>query len=706
VAATDAGDYHLNIANDCGAQTNTSIARVVIHEKPKIVVYDTARKNHCPGESVEFAVEATSTLPMQYQWFKNGAPIPSQVQSILRLENLKPEDTGDYHVTVKNQCDTTMTERTHLQVGVTILTQPSDSTAPVCGTAGFSVLADGVGPLRYQWRLDRAPLTNDVYFAGTASAALSIQPSLYAHEGKYDVIITDDCGAQHSVTSRVATLTVTPGPQWFFRTTNGPPPRYDHAMVYDSHRGVTVMFGGVEVPEYQKFESLGDLWEWDGARWLQRMAHSTTNEGWIKTPTAAWRPSMQGRPVERHGHMMAYDSARGRVLLFGGETGAPDGSQIYLNDLWEWDGTTWHFRATNGPSPRADAGMAYDSGRKRTVLYGGQFSAGVMEARGAVWEWDGEQWSTNDTIFTSSYSQSVGGMVYDRFRQETVYGPMLENTTSGRFWDWDGQGWTLRTGPEFDLEHFQMSRTENGALAYDSYRRRTVWFGGVSGVVANRTGFFDGEDWTLLTTSPVLPAPRTEPAMAYDSRRRALVMFGGDLKGFSPNPFVIQMTNDTWELIALDTPLINEQPASQYRRAGETARFSVSAVGPQGQGLTYRWVHDGVPLTSSGRITDATTSTLTISNVEAADAGMYRANLKNDCGETWSLPAVLTLRPDLQIFPTENTTTLIWTDSGVVLEVAETLFGPWTRVAGATSPFRPAVLGPSKFFRLQVASPP
>lgn len=703
VEKADEGNYVLRIVNQCGVATNTTPTRLVVHDKPTIQVFDALRKNRCPGDSIELSVVAISTLPIRYQWFKNGAPMAGANLGFLRLSELKHEDTGDYHVEVSNDCGTTPSAKTHLQVGVTILGQPLNATAPVCGTAGFAVVADGVGRLRYQWRLDRAPVRNDVYFAGGTTAALSIQPALYAHEGKYDVIITDDCGAAHSVTSRVATLTITPGPQWFFRTTNGPPGRFDHAMVYDSNRGVTVMFGGVQIPEYQKWESLGDLWEWDGARWLQRVAHST-NEGWMKTPTTPWQPSLKDRPVHRFGHMMAYDSSRGRVVLFGGETRAPDGSQIYLRDLWEWDGAGWHLRAMNGPSPRADAGMTYDVGRKRTILYGGQFSAGIMEARGAVWEWDGEEWHTNETVFVSSYSQSAGGMVYDSFRQTVVYGPMQENTTSGRFWDWDGTRWILRTSETFDPEYFfNFSGNENGAFAFDGYRRRTVWFGGRRGVVDNKTGFFDGEDWTSLTTSPILPAARSETAMAYDSRRRAVVMFGGDLMGYSPNPFVIQMTNDTWELIALDTPLINEQPASQYRRPGETARFTVSAVGPKT--LSYRWLRDGVPLITSSRIIGADSGTLTISSVEAADAGTYRAVVLNDCGESWSSPAILTLQPDLQIFSAEKTITLLWTDTGVRLEVAEGVAGPWTPVAGATSPFRPAQFGPAKFFRIRTIAP-
>src|SRR5262245_51761016 len=77
--------------------------------------------------------------------------------------------------------------------------------------------------------------------------------------------------------------------------TPGPGPRTEHAMAYDSTRGVSVVFGG-----YQ-FGRLGDTWEWDGSEWTLR-----TTVG----------------PSPRNELAMAYDSARGVCVLFGGDDGS------------------------------------------------------------------------------------------------------------------------------------------------------------------------------------------------------------------------------------------------------------------------------------------------------------------------------------------------------------------------------------------------
>src|SRR5262245_30251395 len=82
---------------------------------------------------------------------------------------------------------------------------------------------------------------------------------------------------------------------------------------------------------------------------------SCHHRGWVEKPIAS-----------RVDHGMAYDSLRGVTVLFGGWNGREaDG------ETWEWDGNTWTLRATTGPSPRTEHAMAYDSARGVTVLFGG-----------------------------------------------------------------------------------------------------------------------------------------------------------------------------------------------------------------------------------------------------------------------------------------------------------------------------------------------
>lgn len=125
--------------------------------------------------------------------------------------------------------------------------------------------------------------------------------------------------------------------------------RFTHEMAYDSARERVVLFGG-----RSGILNFNDTWEWDGTAWTLRSESGGPH----------------GPPLSRH-HAMTYDSKRQRVVLFGGILGVYP-YNYYLEDTWEWDGKTWSQRATNGPpAPRAWTGLAYDTARERVVLFGG-----------------------------------------------------------------------------------------------------------------------------------------------------------------------------------------------------------------------------------------------------------------------------------------------------------------------------------------------
>ena len=85
-------------------------------------------------------------------------------------------------------------------------------------------------------------------------------------------------------------------------------------------------------------------------------------------PLAAQEPnwvkkSPANSPSGRSGHAMAYDGARGYVVLFGGSDGS------VRNDTWVWDGTNWTRKSpANSPPSRLLHAMAYDAARGKVVL--------------------------------------------------------------------------------------------------------------------------------------------------------------------------------------------------------------------------------------------------------------------------------------------------------------------------------------------------
>jgi probable HAF family extracellular repeat protein len=82
-------------------------------------------------------------------------------------------------------------------------------------------------------------------------------------------------------------------------------------------------------------------------------------------------------------------------------------------------------------------------------------------------------------------------------------------------------------------------------------------------------------------------------------------------------------------------PVITTQPASQTVDEGNTATFTVVATGTPAP--TYQWYLGGIPLSG------ATSSTLTIGNVQPANAGSYTVIVTNSISSVTSKAATLTV---------------------------------------------------------------
>ena len=121
----------------------------------------------------------------------------------------------------------------------------------------------------------------------------------------------------------------------------------------------------------------------------------------VPTPTEAihaewprmWVKVSDRGPTARTDHTMVYDSARQRVVLFGG---ADDFGNV-LHDTWEWDGIEWTRTGRDHPPARMNHAMVYDSLRNLTVRFAATHYAGCYitdclfcsggHARGRLFGW-------------------------------------------------------------------------------------------------------------------------------------------------------------------------------------------------------------------------------------------------------------------------------------------------------------------------------
>ena len=69
---------------------------------PPIISAQPTAANAVAGDNVLFSVTATGTLPLAYQWRLNGTPLPGQTADRLFLSDVQPAQAGGYSVSVAN----------------------------------------------------------------------------------------------------------------------------------------------------------------------------------------------------------------------------------------------------------------------------------------------------------------------------------------------------------------------------------------------------------------------------------------------------------------------------------------------------------------------------------------------------------------------------------------------------------------------------
>lgn len=260
-------------------------------------------------------------------------------------------------------------------------------------------------------------------------------------------------------------------------------------------------------------------------------------------------------PTRRSNHGMAHDTARGATVLFGGLD-----TVFARGDTWEFtDAAGWSQRpaSTAGLSARYGHAMAYDAARGRTVMFGGFVGAAPVAE---TWTWDGLSWTRVQTTGGPS-ARLLASAAYDAARGVVVLfgGRLADGTSSGETWTWNGSAWTLAstTGPSPRNYH---------AMAYDAASGSVVLHGGTAG--AAETWAWDGSAWELRSTAG---PSRSGHVLVFDDRRGELLMFAGrDEPGTTQSRGLYAWRGDAWEIVSLQ----DAGPVARFAGAG--AYHSVS----------------------------------------------------------------------------------------------------------------------------------
>ncbi len=267
-------------------------------------------------------------------------------------------------------------------------------------------------------------------------------------------------------------------------------------------------------------------------------AQMTFNDSYVWNGTT-WTPTPEPTvPQARFDPSLAYDTATQQDVLFGGL-----GSQTSLEDTdtWTYSHGTWSDAASGGTAPgeRWGASMAYDSADGYLVLFGG-FDAQTRAPYPGTWIYKDGVWNENTTAM-SPPARYGASMVYDSTEGYIVLfgGIGANDNLLGDTWIFKGGGWT-EVSPTSSP-----SARAFAAMSDDPGSHEAVLFGGcvdlnvTTGCVgdAQDTWAFVGGNWVQRFPANS-PPPRAYAGMAYDTVDNYAVLYGG------ANPQ--QVLSDTW----------------------------------------------------------------------------------------------------------------------------------------------------------------
>lgn len=275
-------------------------------------------------------------------------------------------------------------------------------------------------------------------------------------------------------------------------------------------------------------------------------------------------------PPDRIGALMAYDGARNRVLLAGGQ--AP-GNTSTRNDTWEWNGTTWTqvFPTTQLNFARPTH-LVYAPQRGRILAVSGELGLGGTPMR--IHEWTGSNWLLVNSTGLSSRAEYFN-VAWDSVRGVLV---LFGHPYLGETWEWDGVNWAQRgTGgpvPRYGHE-----------MAFDPVRQVTVLYGGIS---FNNYRMTDTWEWNgtywLERFGIASPPICQREGFAYDPARQRIVLHGGDDVNGGQSNAVYEFDGNGW----INVPVQGSQAITQLAMAPDPSGHGLVSFGGIVAGVTVR----------------------------------------------------------------------------------------------------------------------
>ena len=553
-----------------------------------------------------------------YQWQFDGTNIASAANATLTLTNVQTAESGSYSVIVSDLAGSTTSSNAVLAIGnpPSITVQPQSQEVAQGANVTLSASASGTGPLSFQWLLNGAAL------AQATDAALSLTNVQAANAGGYAVTVSSPFGSAYSSN---AVLTVDLPPVIVAQPQS-------QAIIVGSNVTLSVAVAGSLLPSV----SSGTLQLWLKAdtgvvtnggglvsQWQDQSGHANhaTQASTNLQPTLVSAAGLGGRQAVRFNGIQ--NNVNGSYMFGAGTANVPNAMTAF---------TVYNaFSATNAENVIWEIGVP-------GVFYanrGSMITLGNM--RFTFWSYDADsppfrvptntyrirtdRLDTNlDTLDISdataasatNFTLSVDGAVTPGagYYLGGLNSSVGQNVGSSRNF----------YGDIAELICYRGYLTEADRQTVASYLEQKYFQNGPTNDLTFQWQF-DGTNIAGATNASLtLIDLQSAEAGAYS---------------VTISNSVAAITSSNAILTTLSPPVITSFPSNQAVVAGAPVTFSAAVTGTAP--LTYQWQFDGA------NIPGATNTSLTLTNVLAANAGIYWMAATNPYGSAISPGAILSV---------------------------------------------------------------
>lgn len=660
VDVLDASIYHVSVWNDDGSALSQPVSLAV--NGPPLIAVPPASVTVSNLQNAQFTVSAVGPAPLTYQWRFNGQPIvdggkfSGATTSQLVVSNAVATNEGAFDVIVSNGFGASAPSNpAQLLVNrpPTITRQPVAQAVLQGQTLTLTVLADGTQPITYQWRRDGTNLVNGGNVSGANTATLTIQNAQLADAfgtNGFSVVVSNSF-APGATSTTVYPGVIAPGalrPD-FVTTVSGtvndiaPAANGDFLLAGD----LAVSSGGIFSSDAARVRADGTMVtnfsaSGSGAAFVVTSVREMLNgQSFVGGFFSTWQPGNRqwlvrlnangstdtsfthaiGAPVKRILRL-----ADGKLLVASGSSGFNNGNVHRFNADGTADGT---FTTVALTGQLFD--MALQSDGK--IIVSGAFGLRRINADGTGQVAFGAAGANIPTVHVGPddkvYFSDNNGTAFTRFN--------ADGTTDGTF------------SAPLSGHVYGMAFLPGGRMAIVGS------FNTVHGTSMPKIALLESNGaLTAGFTSTYAPTPANILYVIHPlGDGTALV--GGNIQLTLPS------TQRGLQRVQLDAPVptpptITQAPQSIARAVGASANFTVQATGLSGP-FSYVWKKDGVALVNGGAVSGQGTTTLTIGNVQVANAGLYTVEVSSLNGTTVSTAAGLSIHtpPPVGIELTLNT---------------------------------------------------